>query len=67
MNAQNPNQAHNTQRAQIRPEKVVANSGATSEHFGEPQGWALKWDGAALPDDTKPETKCPSSGAAGSQ
>lgn len=67
MNAQNPNQAHKPQVARAMTEKVVANSGATSEHFGEPQGWALKWDGAALPDDTKPETKGPSSGAAGSQ
>jgi hypothetical protein len=34
-----------------RADRVLANSGATGESFGEPRGWALKWDGASLPED----------------
>ncbi len=36
-------------------DKVLANSGATSESFAEPQGWALRWDGAAFAGDGEGE------------
>ena len=41
------------ERARVRSERVLANSGATGENFGEPRGWALKWDGTGLPEDTE--------------
>ena len=34
-------------------QRVLANSGADQEGFGEPQGWSLKWDGAGFPEDTE--------------
>jgi hypothetical protein len=41
------------ERARVRSERVLANSGATKENFGEPRGWALKWDGTGLPEDAE--------------
>jgi hypothetical protein len=41
-------------RESSRADRVLANSGATGESFAEPRGWALKWDGASLPEDGKP-------------
>ena len=41
------------EKARVRSERVLANSGATGENFGEPRGWALKWDGTGLPEDTE--------------
>ena len=35
--------------------RVLANSGAGGESFAEPRGWALKWDGESLPDDSEVE------------
>lgn len=37
--------------ARTRAQRVLANSGASEERFAEPRGWALRWDGAALPED----------------
>jgi hypothetical protein len=36
-------------------ERVLADSGASGERFGEPRGWALKWDGPSLPEDREVE------------
>ncbi len=62
MDAQDRKETYDAETAHARAEKVLANSGATSAKFAEPQGWALKWDGAALPDDTEPEDGRSSSG-----
>ena len=35
--------------------RVLGNSGAGCESFAEPRGWALKWDGESLPDDSEVE------------
>jgi hypothetical protein len=34
-------------------QRVLANSGADQEGFGEPQGWSLKWDGAGFAEDAE--------------
>ncbi|MGB9300320.1 MAG: hypothetical protein WCD51_06970 [Anaerolineae bacterium] len=39
------------EKARKRALRVLAGSGASAEQFGEPRGYALKWDGTALPDD----------------
>ena len=38
-------------------QRVLANSGADEEGFGEPQGWSLKWDGGSFPEDTEGSDK----------
>jgi hypothetical protein len=38
-------------QAEARAQRVLADSGASEERFGEPRGWALKWDGPSLPED----------------
>jgi len=57
METQDRARADNELMDRAKREKVLANSGATSESFPEPQGWALKWDGAAFPDDEEGETE----------
>lgn len=42
-------------RARARAQRVLADSGASGEQFGEPRGWALKWDGPSLPEDREVE------------
>ena len=39
------------QSARPRAQRILANSGAGEERFAEPRGWALRWDGASLPED----------------
>lgn len=34
-------------------QRVLANSGADQEGFGEPQGWSLKWDGDSFPEEAE--------------
>ena len=51
MNPKEDRQSAAEETARVRSERVLANSGATRENFGEPRGWALKWDGAGLPED----------------
>lgn len=41
--------------ARAKAERVLADSGASGERFGEPRGWALKWDGLSLPEDREVE------------
>jgi len=41
--------------ARARAQRVLADSGASGEQFGEPRGWALKWDGPSLPEDREVE------------
>ena len=41
--------------ARNRAARVLAGSGASAEQFGEPRGYALKWDGPALPEDREVE------------
>jgi hypothetical protein len=41
--------------ARTRAARVLAGSGASTEHFGEPRGYALKWDGLSLPEDGEVE------------
>jgi len=61
METQDRSQAHNEPVDRAQREKVLANSGATSDNFAEPQGWALKWDGEAFPDDEEGESEGSSS------
>lgn len=42
-------------KASRQAERVLANSGATTEGFAEPRGWSLKWDGPSLPEDEETE------------
>jgi len=51
------------QKARARAQRVLANSGAGEERFAEPRGWALRWDGAALPEDRDVEDGGALSGA----
>jgi hypothetical protein len=53
MNPKEDRQSAAEQEARVRSERVLANSGAARENFGEPRGWALKWDGTGLPEDTE--------------
>jgi hypothetical protein len=49
-----------------RAQRVLADSGASEERFGEPRGWALKWDGPSLPEDREVkegESRSPSESA----
>jgi hypothetical protein len=41
--------------ARTRAARVLAGSGASAEQFGEPRGYALNWDGPALPEDREVE------------
>jgi len=47
--------------ARAKAERVLADSGASGERFGEPRGWALKWDGPSLPEDREVEEEMTSS------
>ncbi len=51
MESRENTQSTGEQTARARAQRVLANSGAGGERFAEPRGWALKWDGAALPED----------------
>ena len=53
MNPEEDRQSATEETARVRSERVLANSGATRENFGEPRGWALKWDGTGLPEDAE--------------
>jgi hypothetical protein len=53
MNSKEDRRGAAEQEDRMRSERVLANSGATGENFGEPRGWALKWDGTGLPEDTE--------------
>ena len=41
------------EKARARALRVLAGSGASTEQFGEPRGYALNWDGPSLPDDAE--------------
>ncbi len=41
------------QAARTRAQRVLADGEAGAERFAEPRGWALKWDGASLPEDSE--------------
>jgi hypothetical protein len=43
------------EKTHARVDRVLANSGATTEGFAEPRGWSLKWDGPSLPEDEDTE------------
>jgi len=51
MDTRSGNKSDGERRESRWADRVLANSGATGEGFAEPRGWALKWDGASLPED----------------
>jgi hypothetical protein len=64
MGSRSEKKAEGKGKARRQAERVLANSGATTEGFAEPRGWSLKWDGPSLPEDEEMEQEAaPSSEA----